>query len=193
MLFEEVERLLAARPVRRRPPIEGQTASAVLVPLYVAGGSLWVVVTRRTNSLPNHGGQYAFPGGVRQDGDEDEVATALREAGEELGVDSSVVLVLGQLDDVWTQTGFVISPVVGALPYPLALQPSAEEVEAVVPVPFAYLANPEAAETEELVVAGERVTSPVFHYRGHRVWGATALIISDLVCRLSGVPVAPVE
>ena len=183
MWFEEVERLLAARPVRRRPPIEGQTASAVLVPLYVAGGSLWVVVTRRTNSLPNHGGQYAFPGGVRQDGDEDEVATALREAGEELGVDSSVVLVLGQLDDVWTQTGFVISPVVGALPYPLALQPSAEEVEAVVPVPFRLMWGS----------ASHGSPSPDYGSRKPTTPSATALIISDLVCRLSGVPVAPVE
>jgi len=165
----------------------------VLVPLYVAGGSLWVVLTRRSRSLPNHGGQYAFPGGVRQDGDEDEVATALREAGEELGLDPSVVLMLGQLDDVLTPTGFAISPVVGALPYPLVLRPSAEEVEAVVPVPFAYLANPEATETEELVVAGERIASPVFHYRGHRVWGATARIVSDLVSRLSGAPAAPAE
>jgi len=191
--LEEVERLLAARPVRRRAVEDGQQAAAVLVPLYVAGGGLWVVLTQRSESLPNHGGQFAFPGGGRKEGDEDEVATALREAGEELGIDPSLVLVLGQLDDVWTPTGFVVSPVVGALPYPLALTPSAGEVQAVVPVPFAYLANPEAVEAEELTVAGERVASPVFHYRGHRIWGATARIVSDLVSRLSGDPGRPEE
>jgi len=191
--LEEVERLLAASPVRRRPLGDGEEAAAVLVPLYVAGGVLWVVLTRRSDSLPNHGGQYAFPGGTREDGDEDEVATALREAAEELGIERSVVVVLGALDDVRTPSGFVISPVVGALPYPLALSPSGEEVQAVVPVPFAYLANPEAVETEELVVGGERVASPVFHFRGHRIWGATGRIVSDLVSRLTGAPVAPVE
>lgn len=193
MWLEEVERLLAARPVRRRAPAEGEAAAGVLVPLYVAGESLWVVLTRRAASLPDHAGQVAFPGGAREAGDEDEIATALREAGEELGIDPSVVLVLGQLDDVRTPTGFVISPVVGALPYPLALNPSGDEIDVVLPVPFAYLANPEAVETEELVVGGERVSSPVFHYRGHRVWGATARIVSDLVSRLSGAPEAPSE
>ncbi|MBZ5589213.1 MAG: CoA pyrophosphatase [Acidobacteriia bacterium] len=190
MWLDEVERLLAARPVRRRPPDEELIASAVLVPLYVAAGSLWAVLTRRSDSLPNHGGQLAFPGGAVEEGDEDEVATALREAHEELGVDPSVVVVLGQLDDVRTPSGFMISPVVGALPAPLALRPSSEEVAEIVPVALAYLANPEAVETEELLVGRERITSPVFHYRGHRVWGATARIISDLVSRLTGAPVA---
>ena len=193
MWLEEVERLLAARPVRRRRLAEGLTSAAVLVPLYVAGGGLWVVLTRRSEALPNHGGQIAFPGGAREAGDDDEVATALREAGEELGIDPAGVLVLGLLDDVVTTSGFVVSPVVGALPYPLSLTPSAREVEAVVPVPFAYVANPEAVETEELTVAGERIASPVFHYRGHRICGATARIVSDLVGRLSGVPVVPEE
>ena len=193
MWLEEVERLLAASPIRRRPPADGQASAAVLVPLYVGGGALWVVLTRRSDSLPNHGGQYAFPGGAREDGDEDEVATALREAHEELDVDPSVVVVLGQLDDVWTPSGFVISPVVGALPYPLAVSPSGEEVQTVVPVPLGCVANPEAVETEDLIIGGERISSPVFHYRGHRIWGATARIVSDLVSRLTGVSVAPVE
>jgi len=188
--LEEVERLLAAAPVRRRSPAEGQTAAAVLVPLYVTRGALWVVFTKRSETLPNHSGQYAFPGGACEEGDEDEVATALREAGEELGIDPAVVVVLGQLDDVWTPSGFVISPVVGALPFPLVMRPSSEEVQAVVPVPFAYLANPEAVENEDLAVGGEQIISPVFHYRGHRVWGATARIVSDLVSRLTGAPVA---
>ncbi len=193
MWLEEVERLLAAHPIRRRRLAEGLSAAAVLVPLYAAGGSLWVILTRRAAALPNHGGQLAFPGGARAPSDEDEVATALREAGEELGIDPAGVLVLGHLDDAVTPSGYVVSPVVGAVPYPLDLHPSAAEVEAVVPVPFAYLANPEAVEVEELEVAGERIASPVFHYRGHRVWGATARIVSDLVGRLSGAPVAPEE
>jgi len=188
--LEEVERLLAEAPVRRRSRGEGERAAAVLVPLYVAGGALWVVLTKRAEALPNHGGQYAFPGGACEPGDDDEVSTALREAGEELGIDRSVVVVLGQLDDVRTTTGFVVSPVVGALPYPIAMNPAGDEVQAVVPVPLTYLANPEAVESEELVVGGESIASPVFHYRGHRVWGATARIVSDLVSRLTGAPVA---
>ena len=78
MWLEEARRLLAATPVRRKPAGNGLVASAVLVPLYVAAGELWVLPTRRTDTLPKHAGQYAFPGGVRAEGDEDEVATALR-------------------------------------------------------------------------------------------------------------------
>ena len=186
MWLEEVERFLAATPVRRKPAGNGFIASAVLVPLYVAAGELWVLLTRRTDSLPQHAGQYAFPGGVRTETDEDEVATALREAHEELGIEPSLVVVLGQLSDVWTPTGFLISPVVGAIAHPLTVRPASAEVEAVVQVPFSYLANPEVVEEQELEIAGEKVISPVFHYRTHRIWGATARILADLIGRLTG-------
>lgn len=191
MWLEEVERLLAAAPVRRSPLAKGFVPSAVLVPLYVAAGQLWVLLTRRTDTLPKHAGQYAFPGGVREEADEDEVAAALREAHEELGLDPSTVVVLGHLDDLRTPTGFLISPVVGAIPFPLTVQPASEEVAAVVQIPFAYLANPEVVEEQELEIAGERVVSPVYHYRNHRIWGATARILADLIGRLTGgVPAA---
>lgn len=186
MWLEEVARLLAATPVEQREPSQGRVPAVVLVPLYVAAGGLWVLLTRRSDALPHHVGQYAFPGGVREDGDADEVATALREAHEELGIDPAVVVVLGRLNDVWTPSGFLISPIVAALPYPLSFRPHDKEVEAVVPVPFTCLANPEAVEEQEIVVGGVKVLSPVYHYRSHRIWGATARIVADLVGRLTG-------
>jgi 8-oxo-dGTP pyrophosphatase MutT (NUDIX family) len=185
MWLEEIERLLAATPVHRRTA-PGGVASAVLVPLYVAAGQLWVLLTRRTDTLAVHAGQIAFPGGVREEGDADEVAVALREAHEELGQDPALVMILGHLDDVQTPSGFLISPVVGAIPFPLTVQPASEEVEAVLQVPFAYLANPEVVEEQVLEIAGERVVSPVYHYRSQRIWGATARILADLIRRLSG-------
>jgi 8-oxo-dGTP pyrophosphatase MutT (NUDIX family) len=191
MWLEEVERLLAAAPVLRRPLAKGYLPSAVLVPLYVAAGQLWVLLTRRTDTLPKHAGQYAFPGGVREEADEDEVAAALREAHEEIGLDSSSVVVLGHLNDVETPSGFLISPVVGAIPFPLKVRPTSEEVDAVVQIPFAYLSNPLVVEEQELEIAGEKVVSPVYHYRNHRIWGATARILADLIGRLTGgVPAA---
>jgi 8-oxo-dGTP pyrophosphatase MutT (NUDIX family) len=186
MWLEEVERLLAAAPVLRRPLAKGYVPSAVLVPLYVAAGQLWVLLTRRTDTLPKHAGQVAFPGGVREEADEDEVAAALREAHEEIGLDPSSVVVLGHLNDVQTPTGFLISPVVGAIPFPLKVRPASEEVDAVVQIPFAYLSNPLVVEEQELEIAGEKVVSPVYHYRNHRIWGATARILADLIGRLTG-------
>ncbi len=162
----------------RLPDGRGLQAAA-LVPLYVAAGELWVLLTRCAGSL-------AFPGGARDSGDDDEVAAALREAHQDIGLDPSAVVVLGHLDDVCTPTGTAISPVVGAIPYPLAVRPVSAEVEALVPVPFRYLANPEAVEEQEIEVAGQSVVSPVYHYRGHCISGATARIVADLVGRLTG-------
>ncbi len=179
MWLEEVERLLGASPLRRLAGGQGLRAAAALVPLYVAAAELWVLLTRRSGSL-------AFPGGARRPEDEDEVAAALREAAGEIGLDPSAVVVPGHLDDVRTETGDAVSPVVAAIPYPLTVRPVGTEVEAVVPVPFAYLANPEAIEEQEVEVAGRRVASPVYHYRGHRLAGATASIVADLVGRLTG-------
>jgi 8-oxo-dGTP pyrophosphatase MutT (NUDIX family) len=186
MWLEEVERLLTARPVRRRSPEEGLTRAAVLVPVYVNLGELWLLLTRRAKALPHHAGQMAFPGGACEEADEDEIDTALREAHEELGLDPATVMVLGQLDDVWTPSGFVISPVVGALPFPLKITPSDAEIESVVQIPFRTLTNPQLVEFQDLLVDGEVIRSPMFHYHGDRVWGATARVIADLVGRLTG-------
>lgn len=187
--FEEVEKLLLAVPVKRLRPAPGVTRASVLVPLYVTQSELWVLLTRRSDSLPHHAGQIAFPGGAAEAGDDDEVATALREAEEEVGIQAEKVLVLGQLDDLATPTGFLISPVVGAIPFPFEIQAAAHEVEAVLPVPFSFLANPDMVEHQVFEVDGQRVVAPVYHYRGHRVWGATAKIIANLVERLTGTPV----
>ncbi len=65
-----------------------------------------------------------------------------------------------------------------------------EEVEAVVQVPFSYLAKPEVLEEQELEIAGKRMASPIYHHRSHRIWGATARILSDLMGRLTGGAVA---
>lgn len=183
--FEEVAHRLETQPVRRIKAPEAIPA-AVLVPLYVTGGELWVLLTRRADHLLHHPGQYAFPGGARDAGDADEVATALRETREELGVPEEHVMILGHLDDLFTVTGFVISPVVGALPYPLQLTPDPREVAAVVPVPFSVIANPLLVEEQEFTWQGETLRSPVLHYGPHRIWGATARILQDLVSRLTG-------
>lgn len=183
--FEEVARKLEAQPVRRLQ-VPQATAAAVLVPLYVAGGELWVLLTRRADHLFHHPGQYAFPGGAKDEEDPDEVATALREAREELGIPEEQVMILGYLDDLFTVTGFVISPVVGAIPYPHELKPDPREVAAVVPVPFSVIANPLLVEEQEFTWQGKTFRSPVLHYGPHRIWGATARILKDLLSRLTG-------
>ena len=184
--LDDIERQIGARPPHRLPPPDPAAQAAVLVPLYVADGQLWLVLQRRSADLPLHAGQLAFPGGMCEETDADEVATALRETREELGIDGARVIVLGRLDDARTSTGYVVTPVVGAVPYPLELTLRPEEVEEVITVPVAELLRPAAVEEQELVIAGEQVRSPIYRWGDHRIWGATARILADLLSRLAG-------
>lgn len=183
--LEDVERALAAWPVRRiaaTPPLQ---RAAVLVPLFVHGGELWTLLTRRAPGLQHHGGAVVFAGGQARDDDEDEVATAVRETEEEIGVAREAILILGQLSDVVTASGFVVSPVVGAIPWPVPLRVAAAEVEELVPMPLAALFTPSLVEHVAENGVGGRVVAPVVHYGPRRIAGATAAVLLDLVHRLS--------
>ncbi len=184
--LDEVARALVAEPIRRRSVTPLQRRAAVLVPLFVNGGALWVLLTRRAPGLPRHGGAVAFPGGVVDEADDDEVATALREAEEELGLGADRVVVLGQLSDVVTTSGFVASPVVGAIPWPTELRLEAAEVAHVLPVPLAALLAPTAIEWIEEEGAEGLERAPVLHLGSCRIGGATARVLLELVARLKG-------
>ena len=112
----ELRARLQTPPPERLPPTalargENARRAAVLVPLYVDAGALWVLLTRRAEDLPYHRGQIAFPGGSLEAG-EDPWAAALRETQEEIGLDPKQVLQLGLLDEAETPTGFHVMPCV---------------------------------------------------------------------------------
>jgi 8-oxo-dGTP pyrophosphatase MutT (NUDIX family) len=183
--LDDVRYRIAARSPRRLDPPESAARAAVLVPLCVAQGQLWLIVQRRSAGLPLHAGQLAFPGGMRNASDADEVVTALRETREELGIDPARVIVLGRLDDVRTSTGCVVTPVVGAVPHPLDLTLRREEVDEVITVPVAELLRQGPVEEQDVVIGNQPVYSPVYRFRDHRIWGATARILADLLGRLA--------
>jgi 8-oxo-dGTP pyrophosphatase MutT (NUDIX family) len=191
--LDEVESKLLETPIRRVRDREGVTIAAAVVPLYVAGGELWSLLLKRPAPSGVHAGRYGFPGGVVAGRDEDEVEVALRLAGGELGIDPDAIMFLGCLDEIAVGSELLISPVVGALPAQIPLDPRPESVEAVVRVPFSVLASPVLAEMQEVRVGGRRERSPVLHYSGHRVAGAAAEIVADLVYRLTGSSPAAVE
>ena len=92
----EVRARLSHPAGRRLPPSDARQA-AVLVPLYVDAGELWTLLTRRTEDLPHHKGQIAFPGGKQDDGDDSVAAAALREAQEEVGLPADRVALIAEL------------------------------------------------------------------------------------------------
>jgi 8-oxo-dGTP pyrophosphatase MutT (NUDIX family) len=171
---------------RRLPPSDARQA-ALLVPLYVDAGELWTFLARRSEELPHHRGQIAFPGGSLESG-EGHWDAALREAYEEVGLDPKRVLRLGTLDEAETPSGFRIVPCVGAVPYPVETKPDGEEVEEVFAVPISAFANPKMIEDRQVTVDGRERWIRVYHVGSRHVWGLTAHVIQNLLERLGLAP-----
>lgn len=159
------------------------TAAAVLIPV-TDRAEPGVVLTQRTETLRNHAGQVAFPGGRADPGDADLVATALREAEEEIGLPPQSVNVVGLADRYRTVTGFEVTPVLGVIPPDLALKPAEAEVAALFEVPLSFLLDPAH---HHRVSAPWRGTTRHFYeilWNDRRIWGATAAMIVNLSRRL---------
>lgn len=183
--IQEVRARLVSPPPTRLPVSDSRQA-AVLVPLWVDAGELWTLLTKRSEALPHHRGQIAFPGGGRETG-EDLWGAALRESEEEIGLPAKVVLRLGQLDEVGSPAGFRIVPCVGAIPRQFEANPSPDEIEEAFPIPISALANPRLVEDREVLLNGRRRTIRIYHVGRHLIWGLTARIVQNLLLRL-GIP-----
>lgn len=181
----ELRARLEEPPPTRLAPSERRPA-AVLVPLFVDAGELWVLLTRRSDELTQHRGQIAFPGGARELG-EDDWQAALRESEEEVGLTPPSVLRLGRLDEAATPSGFSIMPCVGAIP--AAFRPTrSDEIAEVFAVPLSAIADPRLVETRPVTVDGVRRELLVYHVGSRQIWGLTARILANLLTRLGLVP-----
>ena len=181
----EIRARLSSPASRRLPPSDARQAS-VLVPLYVDAGELWTLLTRRSEEMPTHKGQIAFPGGSVEEG-ESLWEAAVREANEEIGLDPQRVLELGHLDEADTPSGFRIMPCVGAVPFPIETRPNGE-IDEIFPVPISAFANPKMIEDRVVTLDGQQRQLRIFHIGGRQVWGLTARIIQNLLARLGIEP-----
>jgi len=151
----------------------------VLVPL-VEGRDPGLILTRRTADLPRHAGEISFPGGMHDVEDGDLLATALREAEEELGLSPDAVDVLGALEPISTYTtGFWVTAFVGALEEGPHLTPNPHEIAEVIHVPVRVLDEVEA----EVEWTREDQTWRGFVYEvdGHVIWGATGRMLHEFL------------
>ncbi len=164
----------AATPSSRSIP------AAVLVPLINRPDGTTILLTQRAPDLIAHAGQISFPGGCVEAGDEDRVATALREAHEEVGLAGDRVAVLGALPDYEVVTGFVITPVVGWIEPPIALRLQADEVTEVFEVPLAFFLDPLNHQRLSHSINGARRDYWAMPFKGRHIWGATAAILVSL-------------
>jgi 8-oxo-dGTP pyrophosphatase MutT (NUDIX family) len=157
--------------------------AAVLIPI-VARAELTVLLTQRTEGLPHHAGQIAFPGGRMEPTDGNPIATALREAQEEIGLDPDFVEPLGYLDPYRTGTGFRIFPVVSLVREGFTLQLDKREVADAFEVPLAFLMDAGNHRTEVRAWRGAERRFYAMPFEQRYIWGATAGIMKNMHKRL---------
>lgn len=163
-------------------PSDALTPAAVLVAI-TDRSRPGVLLTQRTETLRQHAGQIAFPGG-RLDPGEDAVTAALREAEEEIALPRTAVEVIGTSDLYRTGTGFRITPVIGVVPPDLALIPSEAEVASVFEVPLEFLLDAGNHRQRAAMWQGRERRYVEMMWNDRRIWGATAGMIVNLARRL---------
>lgn len=143
-----------------------------------------LILTQRSATLRKHAGQIAFPGGRVEAEDADEVAGALREAQEEIGLDPGLVQIIGTSDRYHTFTGFDIVPVLGVIPPDIPLVPQPGEVEDWFEVPLRHALDPAARVKKSIEFQGFERHYYEIIWQDRRIWGVTAAILANLSYRL---------
>jgi 8-oxo-dGTP pyrophosphatase MutT (NUDIX family) len=182
-LAEQLSAVLLEPTAASALEVRGRTNAGVLVPLYCDDGRLHAVLTRRRDDLRRHPGEISFPGGRRDDSDPDLLATALREAEEEIGLAPSAVQVLGALQPTPTiATGYAIYPFVGLIAPGMAWTLSAREVAAVLELALDDLRD--GYGRRRLLRRGLPIRTDTYVVGEDLIWGATARILADLFDRI---------
>lgn len=188
-LASRLQRVLTRREHRVQFEWEASPA-AVLMPLFQAQEQWSLLFTRRTDSVDVHRGQVAFPGGRLEPGDQTPVQAALRESEEEIGLRPEDVTILGELNPLITVSQFVVTPVVGRIPWPYPLRPNHTEVARCFGVPVLWLADPANLEVQYRQPVNPGPSVPVYFFKpfeGEVIWGVTARIIKSFLELLTGI------
>ena len=191
--FASLDYVWEPEPAEERPPGPSRDprVAAVLIPLVDRREGLTVLLTQRAEHLTDHAGQISFPGGRVEPGDRDATATALRETQEEVGLDPEHVEVLGDLPELFTGTGYRVTPVVALVHPPFTVTADDGEVAEIFEVPLAFLMDPAHHQTREFrYEAGSRrffsMPFPRTDAEGaYFIWGATAKMLRNLYRFLS--------
>jgi 8-oxo-dGTP pyrophosphatase MutT (NUDIX family) len=162
---------------------------SVLILLYYLADELHLVLTRRRDDMRSHAGQISFPGG-KQEPEETLIATALRETEEEIGIAPPQLTIVGNLTPIYIMpSDFEVHPFVawhhnGQRP---SFHPAPHEVAEIIEAPFAHLLDPTTRHEEMWEVRGRDLLVPFFAVGSHKVWGATAMMMSEFLERVRAV------
>lgn len=177
--LEKLERLLEARAADVMTT-QGLRPAAVLIPLVRSGNGWSLLFQRRSDDLPVHKGQVAFPGGGLEPGESPEDA-AVRETEEETGVPAASVRLIGRLDELVTRTGYVVTPFVGVILEPVRYIAQHGEVTDIFEVPVSRFLEPDNPTIRWVEFRGEHY--PAYSWKGgpHEIWGLTGRILKSFI------------
>ncbi|TBU89763.1 CoA pyrophosphatase [Phytopseudomonas dryadis] len=179
MLDELLQRVRGYSP-RLMEADRGFPEAAVLVPI-TRSDEPEVVLTLRASGLSTHGGEVAFPGGRRDPEDRDLIATALREAQEEIALPPGLVEVVGPLSTLVSRHGIQVTPYVGVVPDFVDYQANDGEIAAVFAVPLAFFRDDPRQVTHRIDYLGQSWYVPSYRYGEYKIWGLTAIMLVELV------------
>ena len=162
--------------------------ASVLMPLIRRETGITVLLTQRTEDMPSHAGQIAFPGGRRQVEDIDATATALRETEEEVGLTRDFIEVIGALDLYRTGTGYQITPIVGIVTPGFTMRADPREVADVFEVPLDHFLDERNHRIDSRVWQGRERRYYAMPYGERYIWGATAGMLKNLYFTLTTNP-----
>ena len=171
--------------------VEGFVEAAVLILLVLIDNQWHIVLTRRTDTVRDHKGQVAFPGGAREESDGSLIITALRETWEEIGVKPERITVLGCLPSVETISNYIITPIVATTSWPQPIQMAKDEVERVFTIPLSWLTDKTHWEYLTFRIPESNQTRKTIQYQEYDqeiLWGISAMITQTFLERLTKHP-----
>ena len=181
----EAQAKMAPRPVDERRFREDESNPArlggVLILFYPDENGIHIPLMKRTEYKGAHSGQISFPGGKLEKHDEDLVQTALREAEEEIGVPTQEIEILGNLSEMFiVASNFKVLPTVAIMESKPKFIPDPVEVQELIPMPLTTLRDENLRKVKEMHFPPYKIFSPYYEVRGEVVWGATAMMLSEL-------------
>ena len=166
----------------QRSPGKNAGVAAVLILLYPHNYSLYTVLMQRHDYKGVHGGQISFPGGKKEASDADNIQTAIREANEETGVDPTAISVIGTLTPLFIPvSNMIVTPVVGWTDKKPDYRHQKEEVVFLFDADLKRLLDSSIIKTKPMEIRGESIDVKYFDYDGNVIWGATAMILHELL------------
>jgi 8-oxo-dGTP pyrophosphatase MutT (NUDIX family) len=172
------------RMIRNFPGTPGKdaTAASVLILLYPLSGSVYTVFMQRPNYNGVHGGQISFPGGKHEPSDKDSIRTALREAEEETGVDPASISIIGTLTPLFIPvSNIIVTPVVAWADKKPVFIHQEEEVVFLFDAEISRFYDPSIIKTKLMQIGTDMINVKYFDYEGNMIWGATSMMLHELL------------